>query len=235
MIRMDGVTVRFGGVAALDNLSATLSASIVGLVGPNGAGKTTLLNVISGFVKPTSGQVSMDGETLAALSPAARARRGMRRTFQQECVVEDLTLEDNVRAAADHLCRRDAAGDIQMALALTGMSDSARCPGRTLTLYQRRMTEIAKTLVGQPSVILMDEPGAGLDDIESTALRHVIAAIPAAVGGQVVLIDHDTALIASICIETLVLDFGRALAHGPTQATLNDPAVRRAYLGERPA
>jgi len=103
--------------------------------------------------------------------------------------------------------------------------------GRQLNLFDRRRVEIAKTLIGRPKVILMDEPGAGLNEVETEELRRLLIQIPPAFDTQLVLIDHDADLIASVCVETLVLDFGKRLAMGPTRAVLDDPVVRRAYLG----
>jgi branched-chain amino acid transport system ATP-binding protein len=229
MIRIEDLTVQFGGVRPLDGLSAELVAPIVGLVGPNGAGKTTLLNVLSGFVRPAAGLIEVDGCALLPLSPTARVRFGLRRTFQTEQVVEDLTVRDNVLALADHV--RDGIVDVDRAIAFVGLDDVADLPGAALDQCQRRLVEIAKALVGRPRLILMDEPGAGLTEAETGHLRRVILDIPAAFGAQVVLIDHDVALIAATCEETLVLDFGKRLALGPTRAALDDPAVRQAYLG----
>ena len=231
MIAIKNIVVQFGGVTALDNISAQLTASIVGLVGPNGAGKTTMLNVLSGFLSPTSGEFSLDGIALHGVSPVARARLGLRRTFQQELVVETLSLEDNIIAVVDHLGSGDRRQQIDRALQLTGMQPYAQIPGKSLNLFQRRMTEIAKTLIGNPKLILMDEPAAGLDENESRILRQVVAALPNEVGAQIIIIDHDTKLISDICIETMVLDFGKLLAFGPTRQTLDDPSVRLAYLG----
>ncbi|MBC7799576.1 MAG: ABC transporter ATP-binding protein [Gemmatimonadaceae bacterium] len=231
MIEIENILVRFGGVTALDHVSARLAAGIVGLVGPNGAGKTTLLNVISGFLTPLSGVLALDSKRLDGLSSSARARLGLRRTFQQELVVETLSLEENIRAVSDHLGTGDRGGQIERALHLTGMRAYAKLPGYRLNLFQRRMTEIAKALVGDPKLILMDEPAAGLDEVDSAALRKVVAALPAETGAQVVIIDHDTQLISDLCAETMVLDFGKLLAFGPTRTVLDDPAVRQAYLG----
>ena len=231
MITVDNIVVKFGGVTALDNVSATLTAAIIGLVGPNGAGKTTLLNVISGFLMPFSGAITLDGKSLNGHSAMARAKRGLRRTFQQELVVDNLTLEDNLRAVADHLGTNDRQAQIDRALAITGMQAYASVQGQTLNLFQRRMTEIAKALVGQPKLILMDEPGAGLDESESQVLRQVVAGLPGKTGAQVIIIDHDTKLISDLCHETMVLDFGKLLAFGPTRSVLDDPTVRQAYLG----
>ena len=233
MIRIENLSVRFGGVRPLDDLSADLAASIVGLIGPNGAGKTTLLNVLSGFVRPQTGRITMNDVVLTGLSPARRVALGLRRTFQQEMVVDELTLRDNVQAIADHVVRdsKMRRAEVDRALAFVGLAVRSDRPGRTLNLFERRMVEIAKTLVGQPKVVLMDEPGAGLNEAEAQQLRTVLLGIPSTFGAQLVLIDHDADLIAAVCTETLVLDFGKRLALGPTRMALDDPAVRRAYLG----
>jgi branched-chain amino acid transport system ATP-binding protein len=233
MIRIENLSVRFGGVRPLDDLSADLTASIVGLIGPNGAGKTTLLNVLSGFVRPLTGHITMNGLGLNGLSPARRVTLGLRRIFQQEMVVDELTLRDNVQAIADHVVRdrKMRREEVDRALEFVGLTVGWDRPGRTLNLFERRMVEIAKTLVGQPKVVLMDEPGAGLNEAEAQQLRTILLALPDAFGTQLVLIDHDADLIAAVCIETLVLDFGKRLALGPTRMALDDPAVRKAYLG----
>jgi branched-chain amino acid transport system ATP-binding protein len=232
MIAISELTVQFGGVRPLDALSAELSAGIVGLIGPNGAGKTTLLNVLSGFVKPVAGAIVVDGVQLLPLSPVQRVMLGLRRSFQQELVVEDLTAAENVQAIADHVCHaHDAKADVDRAIDFVGLTERRNVVGRRLTLFERRMVEIAKTLIGKPKIILLDEPGAGLNDAETQRLRRVLLGIPAGFGVQVVLIDHDADLIASVCEQTMVLDFGKRLALGPTRAVLDDPLVRRAYLG----
>ena len=173
----------------------------------------------------------MNGTTLTRLSPARRVSLGLRRIFQQEMVVDELTLGDNVLAIADHVVRdhKLRRGEVNRALSFVGLSGLWDRPGRTLNLFERRMVEIAKTLVGQPKVILMDEPGAGLNEAEAQRLRTVLLGIPDAFDTQVVLIDHDADLIAAVCTETLVLDFGKRLALGPTRMALDDPAVRKAY------
>jgi branched-chain amino acid transport system ATP-binding protein len=233
MIKIDALTVQFGGIKPLDALDAQFVAPICGLIGPNGAGKTTLVNVLSGFVTPVKGTILLDDTLLLALSPRRRVSVGLRRTFQQELVVDELTVMENIQAIADHVSADGAAARREVALALdfVGLSERRNALGRLLNLFERRMVEIAKTLIGQPKVILMDEPGAGLNEAETDRLRKLLVEIPSAFGSQLVLIDHDADLIASVCVETLVLDFGKRLAMGPTRAVLDDPVVRRAYLG----
>ncbi|MCJ0766014.1 ABC transporter ATP-binding protein [Variovorax terrae] len=233
MIRIENLTVRFGGVRAIDALSAELAAPVCGLIGPNGAGKTTLVNVLSGLVWAAEGQVTVDGTELLALRPAQRVRFGLRRSFQTEQVVEDLSVWDNVQAVLDHVPAGAGSAFEQVARVLghVGLAGAATRAGARLNLFERRMVEIAKALVGRPRLLLLDEPGAGLTEHEAMRLREVLLGIPAFCGAQVLLIDHDVDLIADTCAETLVLDFGRRLALGPTREVLQDPAVQRAYLG----
>ena len=233
MIAIESLTVQFGGVRPLDDLTGEFKAPICGLIGPNGAGKTTLLNVLSGFVTPIAGRISLDGAPLLGLSPVRRVALGLRRTFQQELVVDELTVTDNVKAIADHICRdrREAREEIDRAIAFVGLETKVDVLGQSLNLYERRMIEIGKTLIGRPKTILLDEPGAGLNETETEQLRALLLQIPDRFGAQLVLIDHDADLIASVCMETMVLDFGKLLAAGPTRAVLDDPVVRQAYLG----
>ena len=233
MIKIDALTVQFGGIKALDALDAEFAAPICGLIGPNGAGKTTLLNVLSGFLTPSKGTILLDDIALLGLSARRRVGAGLRRTFQQELVVEELTAVENIQATADHVSpdRASARREVEAALDFVGLDERRNTLGRELNLFQRRMVEIAKTLIGRPRVILMDEPGAGLNEVETEELRRLLIQIPSAFDTQLVLIDHDADLIASVCIETMVLDFGKLLAFGTTRAVLDDPVVRRAYLG----
>ena len=233
MIRIQNLTVQFGGVRPLDDLSGDLTAPIVGLIGPNGAGKTTLLNVLSGFVRPLRGSVWVDGTSVDTLSPVERVKLGIRRSFQQELVVGDLTAGDNILALADHVCpdHTSRSNDVEKAIQFVGLESRRNARGRRLNLFERRMVEIAKTLVGKPKVILLDEPGAGLNDAETERLRKLLVDIPSLFGVQVVLIDHDAQLIAAVCVETMVLDFGKRIAFGATRVVLDDPVVRQAYLG----
>ncbi|AKR54879.1 branched-chain amino acid ABC transporterATP-binding protein [Devosia sp. H5989] len=233
MIAIENLVVQFGGVRPIDNLTATISAPVSGLIGPNGAGKTTLLNVLSGFVSPVQGAVKVDGRDLLALRPLDRVKSGLRRSFQTEQVVEDLTVAGNLYAIADHVTgpgERIAA--VEAALAFTGLRGVADTLGKALNLFQRRLVELSKCLIGKPRLVLLDEPAAGLTDEESATLRELIMRIPDEFGAQVLLIDHDVELIRSMCTQTLVLDYGKMLALGPTEEVLASPDVRRAYLGE---
>jgi branched-chain amino acid transport system ATP-binding protein len=191
------------------------------------------VNLLSGFVEARAGSVAVRGSALLTMSPAQRVRHGLRRSFQTEQVVEDLSAWDNVQAMLDHVPHPLGEADehVHRAMAHAGLLDVAACKGSELDLFRRRMVEVAKALVGNPALILFDEPGAGLDAHESAVLRDAIARIPEQFGAQVLLIDHDVDLIAAICQQALVLNFGRRLALGPTRVVLADAAVREAYLG----
>ena len=224
----------FGGVSAVSNLTATLDAPVTGLIGPNGAGKTTLLNVLSGFVRPAQGTVKVDGIDILSMGTYRRSAFGVRRTFQTEQVVLNLSIWDNVAAVLDHVPQGAGTREeiIGSALAYVGLQDRPRRMGGELSANDRRMVEIARGIVGEPRLIMMDEPGAGLSEAEAEHLRRVIVGIPDHCGAQVLLVDHDVDLISQTCLATLVLDFGVKIAYGRTEEVLKDPAVRTAYLGE---
>jgi branched-chain amino acid transport system ATP-binding protein len=233
MIEIDQVLVRFGGVVALNDVSATLTAPVAGIIGPNGAGKTTLMNVLSGFVTAKSGRVLIDGANLLTIAPHKRAHIGLRRSFQKEQIADDLTVLENVLVQLDHGPGPSAAKRAQVAqmLAVVGLTDRADKPGAQLTGFERRLTDVARCLVGHPKLILFDEPAGGLSVDETHHLGDLILNIHALTGAQTLVIDHDVDLIQRVCSETLVLDFGRRIAFGPTAAVLTDPKVKAAYLG----
>jgi branched-chain amino acid transport system ATP-binding protein len=236
MIEIENLTVRFGGVKPIDGLTVKLAPRIVGLIGPNGAGKTTLLNVLSGFVVPESGSVTVDGQRVTGLAPHRRAALGLRRTFQTDQIAEDLTLWENVLAIADHApglgTLRAREQEVRAAIDYVGLTRRIHRKGSDLSTAERHLGEIAKALIGKPRLVMLDEPGAGLSMAESEHLVKVIRGIPGHCGAQAFLIDHDVALIAACCEQTLVLDFGKLLALGATAEVLERDSVKRAYLGD---
>jgi branched-chain amino acid transport system ATP-binding protein len=160
---------------------------------------------------------------------------GLRRTFQTDQIADDLTLWQNVEAIADHAgyaSRAEAQAGVGSAIEYVGLARRIHRRGSDLSTEERHLAEIAKALVGKPRLVMLDEPGAGMSEAESTHLQRVIGGIHGYCGAQVFLIDHDVALIADCCEQTMVLDFGRLIAVGPTQDVLAAPDVRRAYLGD---
>ena len=233
MIEASGLTVHFGGVTPLDGMDVSFEAGTCGLIGPNGAGKTTFFNVLSGFVRPAAGSVTAFGEDLLKMVHYRRARWGVRRTFQTEQAIEELSVYDNVAMIHENSkmtggSRRD---DVLGAIEFVKLDVDPYAKVNTLGAAQRRLVEVARAVVGKPRLVLLDEPAAGLPDDETAVLRDVIRAIPEQIGALVILVDHDMSLVSACCKTTAVLDFGKLLASGPTEDVLHDERVIRAYLG----
>ncbi len=234
MIEIRDLTVRFGGVTPLDGMSLTFQPGTNGLIGPNGAGKTTFFNVLSGFVEPAEGSVQTFGEDLLAMPHYRRARWGLRRTFQTEQAIEELSVAGNVALAHEHSKTGDRASrreDVLGAIGFVGLDVDPEAQVGTLGARERRLVEIARAVVGKPKLVLLDEPGAGLPDEETEHLGRVIQGIPEHMGALVILVDHDMSLVSACCEHTAVLDFGKLIASGPTAEVLRDDAVMKAYLG----
>jgi len=233
VIEVKGLTVRFSGVTPIDDMSVTFPGGACGLIGPNGAGKTTFFNVLSGFIKPAAGSIQAFGEDLLKLPDFRRARWGLRRTFQMEQAIEQLSVFDNVAMIYEHSgegrgARRDA---VMAAIDFVGLEAAPGARVGGLGARERRLVEVARAVVGQPKVVLLDEPAAGLPDQETQHLAAVIRQIPEQFGALVILVDHDMSLVSSCCETTAVLDFGRLIASGPTAEVLRNESVVNAYLG----
>ena len=232
---IEGLTVRFGGVTPLDGVTVTFEAGTCGLIGPNGAGKTTFFNVLSGFVNPAGGKVTAFGDDLLGMAHFRRARWGLRRTFQTEQAIEELSAAQNVAMVLENTpgagnagARHEAALD---ALEFVGVNVDPDEPVGTMAARERRLIEVARAVVGKPRVVLLDEPAAGLPDEETEHLGGVIRRIPDHTGAQVILVEHDMALVSACCSVTSVLDFGKLIATGPTDEVLRNEDVVKAYLG----
>ena len=234
MIEINDLCVQFGGVKPIDGLTVKLTRPIVGLIGPNGAGKTTLLNVFSGFVTPARGWVKVNDRLITDVPAHRRASLGLRRTFQTDQIAEDLTLLENVSAVADHVSfdtEQARNKSVHAAIDFVGLGRRLHRRGSDLSTEERHLAEIAKAVIGSPRLVMLDEPGAGMSESESKHLEKVIKAIPGYCKAQVFLIDHDVDLISACCLETMVLDFGKLLALGPTLEVIKKPEVQQAYLG----
>jgi branched-chain amino acid transport system ATP-binding protein len=233
MIEIQNLTVRFGGVTPIDGMSVTFPAGTCGLIGPNGAGKTTFFNVLSGFVKPAAGTVTAFEENLLKMADYRRARWGLRRTFQTEMAIEQLSIYDNVAMIHEHsgAKRSSRRDDVTAAIEFVGLTASPRSRVSVLGARERRLVEIARAVVGHPRMVLLDEPAAGLPDEETGHLAEVIQKIPATFGALVILVDHDMSLVSACCQTTAVIDFGKVIASGTTGEVLRNEHVMRAYLG----
>ncbi len=233
MIEISDLTVRFGGVVPIDEMNLTFDVGVNGLIGPNGAGKTTFFNVLSGFVKPSRGRVTAFGDDLLPMADFRRVRWGLRRTFQTEQAVAEMTVFENVLLVLEHsgspASRRRA--DVIEAVEFVGLGAHLGAAVGTLGAAERRLVEVARAVVGSPRLVLLDEPAAGLPDEESAALGAVITQIPERTGALTILVDHDMELVGATCANVAVLDFGHVIAHGPTRKVLDDPVVMAAYLG----
>jgi branched-chain amino acid transport system ATP-binding protein len=233
VIEIEDLTVRFGGVTPLAEMTLTFESGTCGLIGPNGAGKTTFFNVLSGFVKPHAGIVRAFGEDLLSMPHFRRARWGLRRTFQTEQAIEELSIYENVAMVHEHSRRGRAArrAEVLAAIEFVGLEGDPGTRVGTLGARDRRLVEVARAVVGEPRLVLLDEPAAGLPDEETEHLSSVIRAIPGHTGALVILVDHDMSLVSACCGVTAVLDFGLVIASGPTAEVLRDANVMRAYLG----
>jgi ABC-type branched-subunit amino acid transport system ATPase component/branched-subunit amino acid ABC-type transport system permease component len=239
------VTVRFGGTTAVDKVSLTVKpGTIIGLIGPNGAGKTTFIDAVTGFTKAAEGTLLLDGEDMGRWSPVRRSRAGLGRSFQSLELFEDSTVFDNLRAASDP---RDAGSYLRdlvypFAPPLPGQVVSAIKEFRLeedldrlvedLPYGKRRLLAIARAVATRPGVLLLDEPAAGLGDVESAELAHLVRRLASDWGMAVLLVEHDMNFVMSVCDELVVLDFGRKIGEGTPDRVRSDPAVIAAYLGE---
>ncbi|MGP2441184.1 ABC transporter ATP-binding protein [Streptomyces sp. JW3] len=233
LLRVEEVSVSFGGRRALDAVSLTAEAGrVTGLIGPNGAGKSTLFDVIGGLRRPRTGRVLLDGHDVTREGPARRARRGLSRTFQHLEPFGRLTVRDNLRVAAEFgPGRRHAAATADRVLARLDLTHLADAPAGTLPTGAARLVEVARSLVLAPKVLLLDEPAAGQDAEETDRFADLLRAL-AAEGTAVLLVEHDMSLVMTVCDEVHVLDLGRIVAGGPPETIRQDATVLAAYLGE---
>lgn len=236
LLRTDDIAVRFGGVNALSGVSLTADqGTITGLIGPNGAGKTTIFNVISGLQAPTRGKVYLDGRDVTRKAVHQRARLGLARTFQRLEVFGSLSVRDNVKVAVE-MRRRftrkrvDVDRTTDELMALTGISHLADQRADTLSTGQARLTELARALASRPRLLLLDEPGSGLDSSESEAFGDLLVEL-AGEGLGVLMVEHDMELVMKVCSVIHVLDFGKKIAEGTPEEIRRDPQVQAAYLG----
>lgn len=236
------LTVRYGGVVANQNISLTVApGEIVGLIGPNGAGKTTFVDAVTGFTQ-SEGDVTLDGEKISTLPPHRRRRVGVSRTWQSGELFANLSVAQNVVAALrpggvsaiwrDLFGRRrkEVDPEVGRALATVGLVGVEETLARDLTLGQQKLVGVARALVGNCRLLLLDEPAAGLDSQESLEFAKRIRKV-AENGPGVLLIDHDMSLVLGVCDRIYVMEFGKIIFSGTPDQARVDPAVVAAYLG----
>ncbi len=238
-----GITVSFGAVRALQSVDLEVGPGrLVGLIGPNGAGKTTFVDAITGFVH-ASGSVRLEGREISALPPHVRAHLGLARTWQTIELFDDLTVRENLAVAGGRPTLPASLGEIvlgrqpraeQLAEEMLGLLDledlAEEMPGN-LSQGRRKLVGIARALASEPSVLLLDEPAAGLDTRESQDLGRRLRRLVDG-GLPTLLIDHDMGLVLGICDEIYVLDFGKLIAKGSPDEVRRNPDVLAAYLGK---
>ena len=253
LLQAERVSMRFGGVQALTDVSFTLDqGETLGLIGPNGAGKTTLFNCITGVVPGYSGSIYYEGRDLRNLKPHQRARLKIARTFQNLELFDELSALDNLIVPFEASSRRGVFGDLlrlpttvfderrvqeeaRAILHFLDLGDYADTPAGDLPIGLQRRLEIGRALCLEPRLLLLDEPGAGLDARETAELAHLLASVRTRFGLTMLVVDHDMALIMRICHRIYVLDNGRIIAEGPPEQVRENPEVVRAYLGEAAA
>ncbi|MFM7270517.1 MAG: ABC transporter ATP-binding protein [Actinomycetes bacterium] len=240
VLQVDELTVAYGGLLAVEGVSfAVAPGEVFGLIGPNGAGKTSCIDALTGFT-PARGRVRLGDRPIDELPTHRRARAGLARTFQSVELFEDLTVTENLTVASsdpvwwspivDAVRPRRTTADVAWALEAVGLTELGTARPSELSHGQRRLVGVARALVRRPTVLLLDEPAAGLDTVESAALGRRIRDI-ASTGVAVLLVDHDMGLVLSVCDRVAVLDFGHLIATGTPAAVRDDPVVVAAYLG----
>jgi ABC-type branched-subunit amino acid transport system ATPase component len=242
------LTIKYGGNVAVSGINFHApQGAITGLIGPNGAGKTTTFNACSGLLRPTAGHVSLFGKDVTRRSPATRARMGLGRTFQLMQLVGSMTVENNVRIAAEGRLIgtnpwklvfgrpqeiKAVARDAREAMELCGIGDLTKRTVGTLSTGQRRLVELARVIAGGYALLLLDEPSSGLDEGETDRFGGVLLSVVAEKRCGILLVEHDMELVMRVCEQIFVLDFGRLLFEGTPAEVRSSDVVRAAYLGD---
>jgi len=248
-LEIDQLTMKFGGLVAVNNVSISIKkGAIHGLIGPNGSGKTTIFNVLSGYYKPTGGKVSFEGRTISGLPAHQITAVGFARTFQNMRLFKTMTVLENLLVAMGHHAKVGLLQEILNPVAvhqeekkfvekamelldLLEVADSANALATSLPYGNQRRVEMARALATDPKVILLDEPAAGLNEVETEDLRKTLMKIRN-LGVTIFLVEHDMKLVMEVCEEISVLDYGKKIAEGTGAVISKDPVVIEAYLGQ---
>lgn len=250
LMQLDGVTVRFGGLTAVNELSfAVTEQTIHGLIGPNGAGKSTVFNCLSRFYQPAAGRIDFAGRDLLALRSDQVMKFGIARTFQNVELFRGMTAIENVLVGQHSLAGSGFFGDLfatskvkqaeaarrqaaMEALEFLGVADTANSLVGSLPYGKQKLIEFARALVSKPKLLLLDEPAAGLNPQETSHLGDLIVELKDKLRITILLVEHDMSLVMRICDTITVMEFGRKIAEGDAKTIQNNPAVIKAYLGE---
>lgn len=250
LLEVKNLGISFGGLRAVDDFNISVEqGQLYGLIGPNGAGKTTVFNLLTGVYKPTRGTFSLEGEVLTGKSPVEISRAGIARTFQNIRLFKNMSVLDNVKTALHNqkkytvlegmlrlprYFKEEAEMDKKALdlLAVFGLDQEAKSLACNLPYGKQRKLEIARALATDPKLLLLDEPAAGMNPNETQELMETIRFVRDHFQISILLIEHDMKLVAGICEEITVLNFGTELAHGTPDVVLQDPKVVTAYLGE---
>jgi branched-chain amino acid transport system ATP-binding protein len=246
VLALEGVSKRFGGLQALSEISLQVEpGEVLGLIGPNGAGKSTLVACITGVLRIDAGSIRYRNDEIQGLPPHRRARRGIGRTFQKVRLADSLTVYENVATGLAGswfanpqgwlrvlrpLSAQPVSDPVERALSRVGLLDVSATPVKSLPFGQRHFVELARAIVSEPRLLLLDEPATGLTEQERECLSGLVHDI-AAGGCAIVLIEHDLELVGRLCGKVMVINYGRRIFGGTPAAAQNDPEVIRAYLG----
>ncbi|GAB7533204.1 high-affinity branched-chain amino acid ABC transporter ATP-binding protein LivG [Pseudomonas sp. 3A(2025)] len=250
LLQASGLSMRFGGLLAVNGVALTVNEKqVVSIIGPNGAGKTTVFNCLTGFYKPTSGSILLDGEPIQGLAGHQIARKGVVRTFQNVRLFKEMTAVENLLVAQHrHLntnflaglfktpafrrSEREAMEYAEYWLEAVNLKEFANRPAGTLAYGQQRRLEIARCMMTRPRILMLDEPAAGLNPRETEDLKALIGVLRNDHNATVLLIEHDMKLVMSISDHIFVINQGTPLANGVPQEIRDNPDVIKAYLGE---
>ena len=244
LLDVRGLRVTYGRVVAVKDVDLRLSeGTVYGLIGPNGAGKTSMVDALTGYTRAAAGTVTFAGRDISRLRPYRRARLGLARTFQSVELFDDLTVDENLLVASEHVTVPSALRDlflperppdrtgVDWAISVCGLDDVVDRSPSEISLGKRKLVGVGRALARQPRLVLLDEPAAGLDTDESQELGRRLRSLPQEHGVTVFLIDHDMGLVLSVCDHLMVLDFGAQIATGTPAEIREDPRVIQAYLG----